>query len=93
MTWINKTPFRHSINTKVNGRVSHQKATTSSLVTIFEGDNDKLFAFNREFLNQMTIISLDREFYLATTMQARSPKIEEDAATKELNKKEYAANI
>jgi hypothetical protein len=93
MTWIDKTHFRHSIYTKDNDRVSHQKATTSSLATIFEGDDDKLFAFNRAFLNRMTSVSLDRELYLATTVQARSPETEEDATTKELNDKEYTAKL
>jgi hypothetical protein len=41
----------------------------------------------------MTSVGLDREFYLATTMQARSPETEEDAATKELNYKEYTAKL
>jgi hypothetical protein len=93
MMWINKTPFRHSINTKDNDRVSHRKATTSSLATIFEGDDDKLFAFNRAFSNRMTSVSLDREFYLATTMPARPPVAKENADTKELNDKEYAAKL
>jgi hypothetical protein len=93
MTWINKTPFRHSINTKYNARVSHRKATTSSLATIFEGDDDTLFAFNRAFSNRMTSVGLDREFYLATTMPARSPVAEENAATKESNDNEYAAKL
>jgi hypothetical protein len=93
MMWINKTPFRHSINTKDNDRVSHRKASTSSLATIFEGDDDTLSAFNREFSNRMTSVVLDREFYLATTMPARPPVPEENAATKESNDKEYAANL
>jgi hypothetical protein len=93
MAWINKTPFRHSINTKDNDRVSHRKATTSSLAAIFEGDDDKLFAFNRAFSNQMTSVSLDREFYLTTTMPSQSPEVEENAATKELNDKEHAAKL
>jgi hypothetical protein len=41
----------------------------------------------------MTSVGLDRELYLATMMQAQSPETEEDAATKELNDKEYAAKL
>jgi hypothetical protein len=93
MTCINKTPFRHSVNTKDNDRVSHRKATTSSLATIFEGDDDKLFAFNRAFSNRMTSVGLDREFYLATTIPARSPVAKENAADKESNDNEYAAKL
>jgi hypothetical protein len=41
----------------------------------------------------MMIVGLDREFYLATTMPARPPVAEENAATKELNDNEYAAKL
>jgi hypothetical protein len=41
----------------------------------------------------MTSVGLDREFYLATTIPARSPVAEENAVTKESNDNEYAAKL
>jgi hypothetical protein len=49
MAWMNKTPFKLSLNSKGNDRIAHRKAATAPLATIFEGDNDKVYPFTRAF--------------------------------------------
>jgi hypothetical protein len=58
MVWMNKTPFKLSLNSKGNDRIAHRKVTTAPLATIFEGDNDKVYPFTRAFAARIESVGI-----------------------------------
>jgi hypothetical protein len=67
MVWMNKTPFKLSLNSKGNDRIAHRKAMTEPLATIFEGDNDKVYPFTRAFAARIESIGIETTFGVKTT--------------------------
>jgi hypothetical protein len=90
MVWMNKTPFKMSLNSKGNDRIAHRKATTAPLATIFEGDNDKVYPFTRAFAARIERVGIEINFGVKTTQEPRTPTSNESDATKKTLDKEYA---
>jgi hypothetical protein len=62
MVWLNKIPFKLSLNLKGNDRIAHRKAATTPLTTIFEGDNDKVYPFTRAFAARIESVRIETTF-------------------------------
>jgi hypothetical protein len=80
MVWLNKTPFKLSLNLKGNNRTAHRKAATTPLTTIFEGDNDKVYPFTRAFAAQIKSFGIETTSGVKTTLDPRFPEANESAA-------------
>jgi hypothetical protein len=82
MVWMNKTPFKLSLNSKGNDCIAHRKATMAPLATIFEGDNDKVYPFTRAFAARIESVVIETTFGVKTTLDPRTPSSNESDATK-----------
>jgi hypothetical protein len=90
MVWMNKTPFKLSLNSKGNDRIAHRKATTAPWATIFEGDNDKVYPFTRAFAARIESVGIETTFGVKTTLDPRTPSSNESDAIKKTLDEEYA---
>jgi hypothetical protein len=90
MAWLNKTPFKLSLNLKGNDHIAHRKAVTTPLTTIFEGDNDKVYPFTRAFAARIESIGIEMTFGVKTTLDPRSPEANESAAKRKEMDEEHA---
>jgi hypothetical protein len=82
MVWLNKTPFKLSLNSKGNDRNAHRKAAITPLTTIFEGDSDKVYPFMRVFAARIESVGNETTFGVKTTLDPRLPGTNESDATK-----------
>jgi hypothetical protein len=90
MVWLNKTPFKLSLNLKGNDRIAHGKAATTPLTTIFEGDNDKVYPFTRAFAARIKSVGVETTFGVKTTLDPRELSPNESAAKRKGLDEEHA---